>query len=111
MFDCWLILVCAQVELTRATNVEAAAAALDKLPAARGALLSLGSGATQQLSALGEAFEFTLGEMERQGSARLRLEERAQNAQDLQDGQELQEADAEAWDSKLARRTGRKDRE
>jgi UDP-N-acetylmuramoylalanine-D-glutamate ligase len=98
---------CPQVELTRATNVEAAASALDRLPAARGALLSLGSGASNQLSAFGEAFEYTLGELERKGSARISLEEQAQNTEELKSRQELKEADAEQWDAKYSRRKRR----
>ena len=68
----------------RASNLPAAAAALAAAPAARDALVATARKLVARVDALGEAFEFVIGDVERKGVVRLRLRERAENQDDLQ---------------------------
>lgn len=74
-----------QVEYGRAVQPEALASTL-QLGSGSQSAEQLRSGAQavrQRLSAFGDAFEFSLGEVQREGRARQRLEERAQQHEDL----------------------------
>eukprot|EP00892_Ulva_mutabilis_P007210 jgi/Ulvmu1/4861/UM020_0147.1 len=99
-----LCLLHVQVELTAATNPQAAARVLEALPGQGRQLIAAGDQAARTIAAFMEALDYTIEEKLSSSSTKLPLREQRMFDKDMQTSQELRRLEAKEWDDKLQNR-------